>query len=419
MFSCYAEEVDACDSRAAGESSLPLSASLSVSASFSLGEGGGVRGVERREGGREEKREREGATRGRQRSRRKKKSQILFIAIPVSSSSFKPSPFARIARDSTSSIGKNLAHLKNAVLVATATKDSIALFFGGARTSAHVRDVALAPGESSTTEHELRCTRQAPGAIVLMNLEERKRLALLGREREREKERARYARRERARRERARKKKTRQRASTEKKEKRSNAQSNDFPGGERAINFGSAQGGDALALSLSLSLLPRPWRYARVSRGEISALAPRRFVPNGATQKLRKCANRKKKKKRAGSQKSRAPSSLSFLERASAPPSPHMRGIKKEDTVAVPRSERNGVTPAERAQKKRAIAFASSFPSAPHSRPSSLLSSGSRSLSGSPRALHSLFLIFSNFHLLALLFPFPFSPFSRFRHSHT
>ena len=50
----------------------------------------------------------------------------------------------------------------------------------------HVRDVALAPGESSTTEHELRCTRRAPGAIVLMNLEERKRLALLGRERERE-----------------------------------------------------------------------------------------------------------------------------------------------------------------------------------------------------------------------------------------
>ena len=198
-----------------------------------------------------------------------------------------------------------------------------------------------------------------------------------------------------------------------------NAQSNDFPGGERAINFGSAQGGDALALSLSLSLLPRPWRYARVSRGEISSLAPRRFVPNGATQKLRKSANRKKKKKRAGSQKSRAPSSLSFLERASAPSSPHMRGIKKEDTVAVPRSERNGVTPAERAQKKRAIAFASSFPSAPRSRPSSLLSSGSRSLSGSPRALHSLFLIFSNFHLLALLFPFPFSPFSRFRHSHT
>jgi len=166
--------------------SLPLSASLSVSASFSLGEGGGVRGVERREGGREEEREREGATRGRQMSRRKKKSQILFIAIPVSSSSFKPSPFARIARDSTSSIGKNLAHLKNAVLVATATKDSIALFFGGARTSAHVRDVALAPGESSTTEHELRCTRRAPEAIVLMNLEERKRLALLGRERERE-----------------------------------------------------------------------------------------------------------------------------------------------------------------------------------------------------------------------------------------
>ena len=175
----------------------------------------------------------------------------------------------------------------------------------------------------------------------------------------------------------------------------------------------------SLSLSLSLSLLPRPWRYARVSRGEISSLAPRRFVPNGATQKLRKSANRKKKKKRAGSQKSRAPSSLSFLERASAPSSPHMRGIKKEDTVAVPRSERNGVTPAERAQKKRAIAFASSFPSAPRSRPSSLLSSGSRSLSGSPRALHSLFLIFSNFHLLALLFPFPFSPFSRFRHSHT
>jgi len=93
-------------------------------------------------------------------------------------------------------------------------------------------------------------------------------------------------------------------------------------------------------------------------------------VPNGATQKLRKSANRKKKKKRAGSQKSRAPSSLSFLERASAPPSPLMRGIKKEDTVAVPRSERNGVTPAERAQKMRANAFASSFPSAPRSRPS-------------------------------------------------
>ena len=142
-------------------------------------------------------------------------------------------------------------------------------------------------------------------------------------------------------------------------------------------------------------------------------------MPNGATQKLRKSANRKKKKKRAGSQKSRAPSSLSFLERASAPPSPLMRGIKKEDTVAVSLSERNDVTPAERAQKKRAIAFASSFPSAPRSRPSSLLSSGSRSLSGSPQALHSLFLIFSNFHLLALLFPFPFSPFSRFRHSHT
>ena len=159
----------------------------------------GCRKKRGREGGRE--REREGATRGRQRSRRKKKSQILFIAIPVSSSSFKPSPFARIARDSTSSIMKNLAHLKNAVLVATATKDSIALFFGGARTSAHVRDVALAPGESSTTEHELRCTRRAPGAIVLMNLEERKRLALLGREREREGESSICTKRERSKRE--------------------------------------------------------------------------------------------------------------------------------------------------------------------------------------------------------------------------
>ena len=67
---------------------------------------------------------------------------------------------------------------------------------------------------------------------------------------------------------------------------------------EREQSTSGARRGEtpSLSLSLSLSLLPRPWRYARVSRGEISALAPRRFVPNGATQKLRKCANRKKKK---------------------------------------------------------------------------------------------------------------------------
>ena len=67
-----------------------------------------------------------------------------------------------------------MAHLKSAKLVATATKDSKALFLGGGRTSAAIRDVALAPGASSTTEHELRCTRRAPGGIFVLPPLERK-----------------------------------------------------------------------------------------------------------------------------------------------------------------------------------------------------------------------------------------------------
>jgi len=199
-----------------------------------------------------------------------------------------------------------------------------------------------------------------------------------------------------------------------------NAQSNDFPGGERAINFGSAQGGDALALSLSLSLCYLALGVMQEYLEVRSAPWPRGALCQTARRRSCERAPTERRKKNAPDPKNQGLPRLSLFWSA-LPPRPLLTcaELRKNTPSAVPRSERNGVTPAERAQKKRAIAFASSFPSAPRSRPSSLLSSGSRSLSGSPRALHSLFLIFSNFHLLALLFPFPFSLFSRFRHSHT
>lgn len=113
---------------------------------------------------------------------KKKKSRILSIAIPAAPPALGPFPSTRATRRPGSLVLKSeSSYLKNAALVATATRDSMALFPGGGRMSACERDVAFTPGASSTTEHELRCTRRAPGAMFFMERE--KELVSLGRER--------------------------------------------------------------------------------------------------------------------------------------------------------------------------------------------------------------------------------------------
>ena len=140
-----------------------LSIFLYLPPSLSLGEGEGFSGgVERRD--ESNKRSKVAVVEVDEKEKEKKKKSNLVHS--DSRRELRPSCLSRHHRGVGNFHSRSLAHLKNAVLVATATKDSNALFFGGARTSALVRDVALTPGASSTTEHELRCTRRAPGAIA-------------------------------------------------------------------------------------------------------------------------------------------------------------------------------------------------------------------------------------------------------------